>query len=120
MSDWKQIAKDVVLTVMLSSAGKAMAQTFSAADQLSEKLKHELKFTAPEVNKEDMATFEIAPQQELTGEVLKAKTPIAMGKNTWENFNLSVVPSRDKEEKMTFSDGKVATITYGYVNGRGM
>ena len=47
MSDWKQIAKGVVLTVMLSSAGKAMAQTFSAADQLSEKLKHELKFTAP-------------------------------------------------------------------------
>lgn len=41
MSDWKQIAKGVVLTVMLSSAGKAMAQTFSAADKLSEKSKHE-------------------------------------------------------------------------------
>lgn len=120
MSDWKQIAKGVVLTVMLSSAGKAMAQTFSKADQLSEKLKHELKFTAPEVNKEDMATFEIAPQQELIVEVLKAKTPITMEKNTWENFNLSVVPSRDKAEKMTFSDGTVATIAYGYVNGRGM
>lgn len=120
MSDWKQIAKGVVLTVMLSSAGKALAQTSSKVDALAEKVKKEVKFTAPEITKENMATFEIAPQQELTGEVLKAKTPIAMGKNTWENFNLSVVPSRDKAEKMTFSDGTVATITYGYVNGRSM
>ena len=67
-----------------------------------------------------MAIFDIAPQQGLTGEVLKAKTPIAMGKNTWENFNLNVVPSRDTAEKMKFSDGTVATISYGYVNGRSM
>lgn len=120
MSDWKQIAKGVVLTVMLSSAGKAMAQTFSKVDALAEKVKKEVKFTAPEITKENMATFNIVPQQEFTGEVLKAKTPIAMGKSTWENFNLNVVPSRDKAEKMTFSDGTVATISYGYVNGRSM
>lgn len=115
MSDWKQIAKGIVLTVMLSSAGKALAQTFSHTDD-AEKVKHEVKFTAPEFNKNDMATFEITPQQEFASEVLQAKTPIARGKSSWENFNLSVVPSRAKADKMTFSDGTIATVMYGYVN----
>ena len=116
MSDWKQIAKGIVLTVMLSSAGKAMAQTFSHNDD-AEKVKHEVKFAAPELSKSDMATFEIAPQQEFASEILQAKTPIAKGKSSWENFNLSIIPSRAKADKMTFSDGTVATVMYGYVNG---
>lgn len=120
MSDWKQIAKGVVLTVMLSSAGKAMAQTFSKVDALAEKVKKEVKFTAPEVSKEEMASFEIAQPQEFAGEILQAKKPIMRDKSTWETFNLSVVPSRDTAEKMKFSDGTVATISYGYVNGRSM
>lgn len=116
MSNFKKIATGIFLTVALSPAGKAMAQTFAKVDKLSEKVKHELKFTAPEVDKEAMASFVIV-QQELAGEILQAKAPITREKSSWENFNLSVTPSRDKAEKMTFSDGTVATISYGYVNG---
>ena len=39
MADWNTIAKGVVLTVMLSSAEKALAQTFSKVDALAEKVK---------------------------------------------------------------------------------
>ena len=80
MADWNTIAKGVVLTVMLSSAGKALAQTFSKVDALAEKVKKEVKFTAPEITKENMAQFEIKSNDEPVTEVLQPKKPVTLNR----------------------------------------
>ncbi|MBQ8481348.1 MAG: hypothetical protein IJ532_02300 [Alphaproteobacteria bacterium] len=114
MNSYKVICVGVTTAAAISTEAQELLNTDAL---LVEKVKHEVKFTAPEITKENMAAFEIAPQQEYVGEVLKAKTPIAEKKSSWEVFNLNVVTSRDKPDKMTFSDGTVASVTYGYVNG---
>ncbi|MBQ4399923.1 MAG: hypothetical protein II830_01355 [Alphaproteobacteria bacterium] len=78
IADWNTIAKGVVLTVMLSSAGKTLAQTFSKVDALVEKVKKEVKFTAPKI--EDMAQFEIKSIDEPVTEVVQPKKPVTLNR----------------------------------------
>ncbi|MBR1600180.1 MAG: hypothetical protein IJ677_01225 [Alphaproteobacteria bacterium] len=75
---WKTIAKGITLTVMLSLSGKALAQTFKKTDALADRIKKEVKFTVPEITKENMAQFEIRSDDEPVTEVLQPKKPITM------------------------------------------
>jgi len=74
MNGWDKIAKGVVLTVAFSAAGKALAQNFTKNDELlADKVKKEIKFTAPDINMQDMAQFEIKGNDEVASEILKPK-----------------------------------------------
>ena len=75
--------------------------------------KKETKTSTPEViDGDNTALFESIRKQ-----MLEEKSQNAEPAKTVDTYKLNVVLSRAKPEKMTFSDGSVANITYGYVNG---
>lgn len=108
MDKLKQIAQGIVLTVALSSSGKALAQTFSNdGENLRNKVETDINtdISNNTVFNDDRAINTTAFDSHQAAE------------NKPHKIAIDAVCSRPQANVINYSDGSVARITYGYVNG---